>query len=159
MLDWLKDQDHITLLIALAGFILSLSKWITDLIKNKCKIEIEVIDYLFLKRYPKNVVQFFIRISNKSAKPVSITSINYDGITCELKQKKIIGGLFPVTTSNLPANLPPYSSQSMYLEFVDVPNNPLSPGKVVTFEIHSIWKSVLQTVSLGNISHYLHNME
>ena len=75
------------------------------------------------------IMQLLVSITNQSDRPLVITSISCGRCS--------------------------YA----YLEFQDYQHTPAAPGINLTLEIHSTHKVELKTVSLGNISRYLHTKE
>ena len=160
-MNWLFTQENITFAIAVAGFLLSLGQIIVSLIKSRENYRLAVVDYA--QRDP-NCIQFLMCVENRANLPLCITSIGFQGVTCELVRKAIRETPDAWNfqhTADFPLCLAPHSSLYAYVEFLDVSSGSFSHtalchGTTVSFEIHSTRKLAQKKLVLGDISHYLH---
>ena len=156
------NQDTITTFIAVLSFIITVAQLISQIMKNRECFKIEPIDYVVHPVGDRTVVQFLICISNLSHHPLTVITIDYDGVCCELEPKPIKGnpGFSDYHESpQFPLCISGYSAQYFYLEFVirPVKQISLSPGTTVTFEICTTGSVTIKNVLLGDKSRYLPN--
>lgn len=158
---WLT-QDNITTAIAVLGFVLTAAQLFHQIKTNQEHFKIEVIDYVVCPLWDRTVVQFLVCTSNLSSRPLTIVTISYDGVCCELEPKPVKGlqgSLEYHITPQFPLCIPGHGAQYFYLEFVirPVKQISLSPGTAVTFEICTTGSVTTKSVLLGDKSHYLPN--
>lgn len=141
-------------ILSISAFIL-ISNWIS----NIEKYEVYVIDYKLIN---PGIFQMLIGITNRSSSPLIIKSVSCDESICELEPKKIRGnpgGFGFVSTPRFPVCIPSHGCDYFYLEFLNFRNTQISRGTVLSLEICSTRKSERKTVTLGDISRYLHTRE
>lgn len=151
-------MEIIALIISVSSFLLSVYTIVSAKIKAVEKYDIDIVDYMV---YDNTSTQFLVCVSNKSSEPLSILSISYNGIICELEPKKIKNN--PPdwnfqSTPRFPLCIAAHGCQYAYLEFVDRihPHKSLCRETTVNFQIRSTRKTVHKKISLGEPSHYLH---
>ena len=160
---WYNDQrrEVIKLFGVLAniagflGFVLSVYIMVSQWFQNRENFKISVLDY----NDAMTSVRFLIAVENHSRTALVITSISAFGTDCELEPKMIRGkpeAWNGATSVRLPVRVQARDAEIFYIEFLTHRHIPLSPEMSVTFEIHSIDRTVQKTVLLGNKSHYLH---
>lgn len=155
-------MEIITIVIAVAGFVLSLFLALRDVYRHRLQFKVDIIDYRQWDERHDNTAQFLIVISNTSAKPISITRICIGRDECELEPKAIHRNPTAwnsATTPQFPVCVPADSSAFAYLEFVGYSGIPLTQGTEVTFEIQTTHRLVRKTLLLGPLSHYLRTRE
>lgn len=151
-------MDHAQLaanIAAVLALALSLVNAWRSHIEEKERFSLSVVDYLD----GHNVAQFFLGVSNLSAKPLVITGVTFRSVLCELEPKRIRNRPEDwnfVSTPRFPVCISSHSAAAVYLEFVGCARNSLAPGQQVSFRIQTSARSVWKTVPLGNTSHYLH---
>lgn len=139
---------------------MSLLTWIREWASRRNQVALDIIDYT---QYG-HIVQFFLRLHNKSGLPAYVAkiSISFDGAhwhDCELEPKKIAlrpSGYAPMTP-RLPLNLPPISFSAEYFEFLGCQEISLNPGTQVIFQIHTSRGNLKKSAKLAQPEHYLHN--
>lgn len=142
-------------IIGILGFLISIFTLIINHFQRKTKFKIFVADYV----NRGSVIQFLLCISNLSSEPLTIVSIKFNEITCELEPKKIRGNpedWNSVTTPRFPVCIAAHSSCYVYLEFLGCEHISLNPGTVVNFQIYTTLRQVQKNITLDNTSHYLH---
>ncbi len=75
MLKWLYDRNNITLIIAIAGFVLSLASLFYQLIRDAFKIRIDLKCFVEVPNCIEREFLFVMNIENLSRQPVSISRI------------------------------------------------------------------------------------
>lgn len=136
------------------GFVLSVYMVISQWIQNRESFKISVLDY----NDAMTSIRFLMAVENHSRSALVITSISAFETDCELEPKMIRGNPESwngATSVRLPVRVQARDAQIFYIEFVTHRHIPLSPEMSVTFEIHSIDRTVQKIVSLGSKSHYL----
>lgn len=147
-------KENITFAMALVGFIGTVFTWFL----NRRNIQITIFDHITCIG---TVAQFFMHIQNQSFSPICISSMslihNGNKIECELLPKKIrSSGSDLITTPMFPINLSPRQGCLNFYEFINCQDISLVPGKKVDFVIYTNRGPIKKTVTLGEISHYLH---
>ena len=163
---WFSQKENITFVIAVLGFELSLCQLLSSSISKRECYKVDIVDY---KKPCSDIVQFLLVVHNRSTTPLVISEIFFEGVPFELERKKIRerpgwGDFGLRHTPDFPLCVDAQGCCYFYLEFVDISRSAyqhteLSPGTVVNLKIHSTRKSVWKTVTLGDISHYLHTTE
>lgn len=154
----LLSKEHITFLIAVAGFFMSALSWLKEFWQKRNAIDLVIIDYANPKR---SIVQFYLQFQNKSSMPASVSMIEVESkgndYSCELEPKLIKETRsVRILTPQFPLSLPPMAFYSCYLEFLGVPNTQLGPGTVVSFRIHTSRGILRKSLTLSCKGHYLH---
>ena len=145
--------------LGVLGFLLSALLFVLGILKSRERYTVCVIDHAMRT---DTIMQLLVSITNQSDRPLVITSISCGQSTCELEPKKIRGNPGQIgfaASARFPLCVPPQGCSYAYLEFQDYQHTPAAPGINLTLEIHSTHKVELKTVSLGNISRYLHTKE
>ncbi len=139
--------------MAILGFCASAFLCVRVYINSRKNIAIKVVDY----NKHDHVVQFFLCIQNNSDKPLCIDSIEIpNGVQCELIPKKITDKL---STPMFPLNLSGHQGSFYFLEFLYCADIELAPGKTIVFLVHTNRGQIETSLTLGNISYYLHTRE
>lgn len=151
-------MEIIALAISILSFMLSLFLAVRSVTHEQERFDVDVIDY---RLFDTNVALFFVCITNRSERPLTITKIEYDQVICQLEPTVIQGkpGQFLYRESPcFPLHIPPTGAQYFYLVFPNkgVVHDPLSLGKVVTFQIQTTRHQVHKTPVVSHTGFYLH---
>lgn len=144
-------------LLGILGFLMSAILFITHLLSRRKKIRIKVHDYTKIR----HVVQLFINLQNYSSSSLCIHSISLindsSEFPCELLPKAIReSGHQLITTPMFPLNLSPHQGFQCFLEFLFCEDIQLVADKTLVLKIYTNRGVINKSVTLGNISHYLH---
>lgn len=115
-------KETITLIIAVAGFLLSVAQLIYGIYSNRTHFSVEIKNVEKARWNNKNVYIFTFLINNLSSAPLVITQVSTQNVICRLNRKRI-GEIYhtkypetdiPCTerifSSELPINLTSYAS-------------------------------------------------
>ena len=147
--------NTITILISLAALGLSIWNAVREVRANREQFDVRIVDYV----EPGDYAVMLLCISNRSAKPLAITSITCEGIQCELEPvlvKTLPATGAPVLSAQFPLYTAALGASVRYIQFPACPHTPLAPGEALTLQIQTTRHSVSKTVILGNTGHYLH---
>lgn len=148
-------------IISALALVISLYNFFASIIKNRAKIEFSIVDY---ETYGKTA-RFFVLIENLSQLPVTISKVTLiiDGerqADCNLKKKTIetfqfMGRSETIDSADFPIHLTVLNSQYAYVDFDKCPDMKLSPGKVLSFQIHSNRLVAKKKITLEQKRNYL----
>lgn len=142
----------------IAGFCISIFLLFLDWFRKKETYQLSVLDYADFG----GTTRFFIIIQNNSTRPLIIKEITYCEVACELLPKRIRGNPESwngAATHRFPIRVLPHDAEAVFLEFLVVAQNPLTPGTTVNFQIQTISQTEERSLLLGNKSHYLNKIQ
>ena len=126
-------KENVTLIIAILGFILSVSQWIYTLWSKRTHFNAEIKNISKTTLKGENTYIFSLLINNLSSAPLVITKVTTQNIDCKYTKKWISERYFPkfpetdipiterVFSSQLPLNFAPHSASLELLVF-KIPN-------------------------------------
>lgn len=82
----LSAIERTTFVIAVLGFLFSSVHGLIDICKGREQYKVSIIDY---RKFNSKTATFFLCITNKSSSTLTITSVEFCGVECEIEPKKI----------------------------------------------------------------------
>lgn len=165
MQNWfLSNQQSITFLIAVIGFLISITLSLHRFFLYRKNFSLSVIDYA-QKPSSEWKTHLFILIHNKSSQPLFISSIK---LQCTSQGKLFWRecGLMPqlvretaaytAKTAAFPITVPPLGMCSEFLEFQYSGDRVLGLDIPVSFQIQTNRGMVVKSALLSSRAHYLH---
>jgi len=147
------NMQFVLNIISLLAFIMSTTSWVLTFVQRRIKIFFQVIDYC----QHNNACQFYVMIQNNSSLPLSIPYICINDKMCQLEPVvvRIENHTEKFSTPQFPLNIAPKAGVNAYLEFRGCGGISLGEGKNLDFQIHTNYRQLRKSVSLGEKSHYV----
>lgn len=159
-------MGYITLIISIAGFLLSSAQWVYTLY-CKCtnyKISIEKFEWYEYEDHNKCILS--LSIQNLSNSPLIITRMNINGIQCYLSHQYIGEHYYPhfpesdipyterILSADFPINIVANSGM-MHKVIFDFTDKSFTIGKLVEIEVQTTNKSKVCTLYCPDVSYSL----
>ncbi len=159
-------MGYITLIISIAGFVLSSAQWIYTLYCKRTNYKIFIEKFEWYKHQDCNRCILSLSIQNLSNSPLIITRMCINGIQCYLSHQFVGERYYPnfpesdipcterMLSADFPINIVA-NSGIMHKVVFDFADKSFTIGKLIEMEVQTTNKSKVHTLYCPDISHGL----
>jgi hypothetical protein len=150
-------MNCITLIISIAGFVLSSAQWVYTLYCKRTNYKIFVEKFEWYKHEDRNTCILSLSIQNLSNSPLIITRMSINGTQCHLSHQFVGEHYYPhfpecdipcterILSADFPINIVPNSGM-MHKVVFDFTDKSFTIGKLVELEVQTTNKSKINTL-------------